>query len=104
MTEFYSLIGIAGTLIVALVTSWLVLAPLLDDSAEALTGTAPEGSSGSKAGDMRSAIFRQLEELELDFRSGKIPTAEYQAQRAELYQQAAQQLENGDAAPRSRDT
>ena len=62
---------------------------------------APEDDA-DEAGELEAeklAKYRELRELELDYRTGKLTEADYQQTRAQLRRQAAELLDRSSPAP-----
>jgi|GEM_PF-5549118 len=89
-----TLINIALTVLTSLVVSWAIISPLLELPAGEVALTSAEEVSVRQ--DQRREIFAELEELEIEFRSGKLDSEDYQQSRDELFQKAAAVIAEGD--------
>jgi hypothetical protein len=95
------IILLAGTFVLALGVSWMLIAPFFSSH------LSPDEVNAAEGGDLqldRAMLLRRkemlleaLEDLEQERRSGKIETAEYQTSRAELQQSTAACLAELDA-------
>ncbi len=81
--------------VLSLIAAWSVVVPFfaLERGAESMK--APRSSALS---ERRDRLFRELEELEFDFRSGRISKDEYESMRAQLSASIAEALKKLDAA------
>jgi hypothetical protein len=89
------LIGLAVLVIVVV----LVAAPLLEDKREFVT----QADAATTLGDDHKAVIREIRELDLDYRTGKLSDVDYRALRLPLVQRGAVILEQIHTLPQDVD-
>lgn len=83
--------------VLALFASWAVLEPMFSSSGDHTHGVRPDAALDAVAERLKNARYRKeetflaLEELEQDFRAGKVAPADYESSKAELLADAAAQ-------------
>lgn len=79
-------ITVLGLLIV-LAAAWYIVAPLLDSS----PGSVQAGENAQTADllDRRATLYREIADLDFDYRTGKVVGADYHEQREQYLAEAA---------------
>jgi hypothetical protein len=74
-------------LIIIVVAAWYIAAPLLGPAQR--RPDADAGESWTELRRRRSTLYREIADLDFDYRTGKVATSDYQEQREEYLSEAA---------------